>query len=151
MSRALSLPAIELHLKVIVLGEGRNFLAAGPDALSVYKTRSLSWLAQFVTQIVTTLRWEDEFRTEGINDLAAFKAVVDEANRIDAYFQAFRCPANPERPDAVKPAALAFALRLDALVELLAQLADSLAAEWDLRSHPNALDNQWPGGKPTIQ
>lgn len=58
--------AVELHLKVIVLGEGANFLAMKPDELSVHKTRSLSWLAQFVMQIVTTLRWEEEFKTQGI-------------------------------------------------------------------------------------
>ena len=54
--------AIELHLKVIVLGDGGKFLATRPDELSVHKTKSLSWLAQFVTQIVTTLRWEEEFK-----------------------------------------------------------------------------------------
>jgi hypothetical protein len=54
--------AVELHLKVLVLGDGGNFLPTKPDELSVHKTRSLSWLAQFVIKIVTTLKWEDEFR-----------------------------------------------------------------------------------------
>ena len=44
--------AIELHLKAIVLGEGGKFLATKPDPISVGKTHSLSWLAQFVCQIV---------------------------------------------------------------------------------------------------
>jgi len=142
--------SIELHLKVIVLGDGGKFLAKRPDELSVHKTRSLSWLAQFVTQIVTTLRWEEEFKTEGIENLADFKAVIEEANGIDPAFDAFCCPANPERPEAVKSAVLEFVRRLDALVELLAQTADSLAAEWDLRSDATAPDTNWPGG-PTIQ
>jgi hypothetical protein len=43
--------AIELHLKAIVLGEGGNFLATRPDHISVSKTHSVSWLAQFVAQI----------------------------------------------------------------------------------------------------
>src|ERR1035441_2897009 len=43
--------AVELHLKAMVLGEGGNFLAPKPDALSVHKTHSVSWLAQFVFQI----------------------------------------------------------------------------------------------------
>ena len=94
------------YLKVIVLGDGGKFLATRPDELSVHKTRSLSWLAQFVTQIVTTLRWEQEFRTDDIDDLGDFKAVIAEANDIDATFQAFRCPAVPERPEAVKSAVL---------------------------------------------
>jgi hypothetical protein len=142
--------AIELHLKVIVLGPGANFMAVRPDELSVHKTRSLSWLAQFVVQIVTTLGWEDEFRTDGVNDLADFKAEIEEANGIYASYDAFRCPANPERPEALKPAVLEFVRRLDSLLELLEQTADSLAAEWDLRSDA-AGEVDWPDGTPTIQ
>jgi hypothetical protein len=143
--------AIELHLKLIVLGDGGKFLATPPDELSVHKTRSLSWLAQVVTQIVTTLRWEGEFRTDGIESLADFKVVIEEANGIDPAFHAFRCPTDSERPEAVKSSVLEFVGRLDVLVDLLAQTADSLAAEWDLRSDATALDTDWPGGKPTIQ
>jgi hypothetical protein len=40
--------AVELYLKAIALGEGGNFLATKPNALSVHKTHSVSWLAQFV-------------------------------------------------------------------------------------------------------
>jgi len=140
-----------LHLKVIILGDGGNFLATRPDELSVHKTRSLSWLAQFVVQIITALKWEEEFTTEGINDLGDFKAVVAEANEINATFQVFRCPADPERPEAMKCAVLDFVRRLDALLELLERTADGLAAEWDLRSDPTALDADWPGGKATLQ
>jgi hypothetical protein len=143
--------AVELYLKVIAHGDGGKFLATRPDELSVHKTRSLSWLAQFVVQIVTTLRWEEEFRTEGVNDLAEFKAVIEETNGIDPAFDAFRCPANPEHPEAVKSTVLEFVRRLDALVELLERTADGLAAEWDLRSDPTAPNTEWPGGKPTIQ
>jgi hypothetical protein len=46
--------AIELHLKVIVLGDGGNFLATKSDEISVHKTRSSTWLAQFICQIVTS-------------------------------------------------------------------------------------------------
>ena len=63
--------AVELHLKLIVLGDGGNFLAARPDELAIHKTKSLSWLGQFVTQIVTALRWEEEFNTEGSTALRA--------------------------------------------------------------------------------
>ena len=126
--------AIELHLKVIVLGDGGNFLTIKPDELSVHKTRSLSWLAQFVVQIVTNLKWEEEFKTGGIENLADFKAVIEEANGINAPFQAFRCPADPERPEILKSNVLEFVGRMDALLELLERTADGLAAEWDLRS-----------------
>jgi hypothetical protein len=50
--------AVELHLKALVLGDGGNFLTTKPDALSVHKTHSVSWLAQFVCQIVAALKWE---------------------------------------------------------------------------------------------
>jgi hypothetical protein len=142
--------AIELHLKVIVLGDGGNFLATKPDELSVQKTRSLSWLAQFVVQIVTALKWEGEFKTEGIESLADFKAVIEEANGIDASFQAFRCPADPGGQDMLKSTVLEFVRRLDVLLELLAQTADSLAAEFDLRSHAAALEDG-NDFSPTIQ
>lgn len=142
--------AVELHLKVILLGEGGNFLATRPDELSVHKTRSLSWLAQFVAQIVTTLEWEEEFRAEGIHDLADFKAAVAETNEIDPTFQAFRCPANPEHPETAKSTVLEFVGRLDVLVDLLAQTADSLAAEWDLRSDAAILEDG-NDFNPTIQ
>ncbi len=53
--------ALELHLKALILGDGSNFLVTKPDRLSVYKTKSVSWLSQFVCQIVTTLNWEKDF------------------------------------------------------------------------------------------
>jgi hypothetical protein len=62
--------AIELSLKAMVLGEGGNFLATKPDHISVSKTHSVSWLAQFVCQMVTALKWEGEFRCAGIETLA---------------------------------------------------------------------------------
>jgi hypothetical protein len=55
--------AIELHLKVIVLGDDGNFLATKPDEISVHKTRSLSWLAKFICQIVTTSNGKGNSRT----------------------------------------------------------------------------------------
>jgi hypothetical protein len=45
-----------------------------------------------LTKIVTNLKWEDEFKTQGIESLADFKAVIEEANGID---QAFSAPPIP--------------------------------------------------------
>jgi hypothetical protein len=59
------------HLKVIVLGDGGKFLETKVDKRSVHKTKSLSWLAQFVVQIITTV---SRSRTEGIENLADFRA-----------------------------------------------------------------------------
>jgi|ERR1039458_9353914 hypothetical protein len=145
--------AIEVSLKVIVLGEGGNFLPNRPDPISVHKTHSVSWLAQFVCQIITTLKWEREFRCEGVGSLADFKAVIEDVNAIDADVHAFRCPGDPETPDAVGDDLIIvireFIRRLDAMLGLLDGTADALAAEWDLRSGKN----DWAGGtelKPTV-
>jgi hypothetical protein len=77
-------------LKVVVLGEGGNFLPTRPDPISVHKTRSISWLAQFLCQIITALGWEDEFRCEDVENLADFKALIVEVSAIDPDFHAFR-------------------------------------------------------------
>ena len=103
-----------------------------------------------MVQIVKNLKWESEFKIEGIEDLADFKAVIEEANGIDPDFHAFRCPADSGGPEVVKSAVLEFVRRLDTLLELLERTADGLAAEWDLRSDP-PLEADWPDGKPTIQ
>jgi hypothetical protein len=141
--------AVELYLKAIVLGEGRNFLATKPDPVSVYKTHSASWLAQFVCQIVTALKWENEFKFEGIENLADFKATVDEVNSVAPGSYAFRLPGETEAKGALD--VRGFASRMDALLGLLDSTADGLAAEWDLRAA--AIEDEWRGGgfDPTIQ
>jgi hypothetical protein len=136
--------AVELGLKVLVLGDGGNFLPTRPDPISVHKTRSVSWLAQFVCQIITTLNWKEEFRCKGVESLADFKSVIEDVNAIDADFRAFRCPADPVTTDAVSDELTTTVRkvvhRLDALLDLLDATADALAAEWDLRSGKNDLD-----------
>ena len=111
--------AVELSLKVIVLGEGGNFLPTKPDPISVHKTRSASWLVQFVCQIITTLKWEEEFRCEGVENLADFKSVIEDVTAIDPDFHAFRCPADCVEPDApagdLTTAVRSFLRRLDCL------------------------------------
>ena len=144
--------AVEVSLKVVVLGEGGNFLPTKPDPISVHKTRSVSWLAQFVCQIITTLNWEEEFRCEGVESLADFKSVIEDVNAIDPDFHAFRCPADPA-PDAVSGELTAtvreFVHRLDDVLDVLDGTADALAAEWDLRSGKNEFDRD-DEVKPTV-
>ena len=138
--------AIELQLKAMVLGDAGKFLREQPDGLSIHKTRSLSWLAQFVTQIVTALHWEAEFTCEGIEDLAAFKSLIEEANGIDAAFDVFRCPGGSHQD------ALDFVHLLDVLLDLLQSTESSLLAEWDLRAEA-AGGTEWDAGPdfgPTI-
>lgn len=84
--------AVELFLKAIVLGEGGNFLETEPDPISVGKTHSLPWLAQFVCQIVAALKWKAQFTCESIQSLVDFKAVVEEINAADPGSYVFRPP-----------------------------------------------------------
>ena len=124
--------ALELHLKALVLGDGGEFLVAKPDPLSIYKTRSVSWLAQFVFQIVTVLKWEPEFRCQGVESLDDFKAVVEEVNVVDPGQSVFRLPVEAEAKDTFD--VRVFATRMDALLVLLDATADALAATWDTRN-----------------
>ena len=149
--------AVELHLKAMVLGEGGNFLATKPDALSVHKTHSVSWLAQFVCQIITALKWENEFKCDGIENLTDFKAVIEELSAVDPGSYIFRLPVRAEGHDSVPcrvnlTTIREFAGRMDALLELLDSTADALAAEWDLRSEgPTEANGNAGGFEPTIQ
>jgi hypothetical protein len=136
--------ALELHLKGIVLGGGGNFLPTKPDEISVRKSHAVSWLAQFVAQIVTALSWENQFKCEGIEGLAAFKRRVEEINAVDPGFYTFRWPVDPQNLPAIRE----FGRKMDSLLALLDSTSDALAAEWDMRSEAD-LEGGWP--KPTIQ
>ena len=145
---------IELHLKALVLGEGGNFLPTKPDPISISKTHSLSWLAQFVCQIVTVLTWEKDFKCEGVENLADFKAIIEDVNSVDPGPHAFRYPANAEGqesgPGLPAFSVREFARRMDALVELLASTTDALAATWDSRGDQAGVIVE-DGFEPTIQ
>jgi hypothetical protein len=142
--------SIELHLKAIILGDGGNFLATKPDALSIQKTHSLSWLAQFVCQIITALKWETEFKCEGVENLAEFKAAVEELNAVDPGSYVFRFPVSTQKWGSSK--FREFARRLDAILVLLDSTADAMAATWDMQTQ--SAEAQLNGGdnvEPTIQ
>jgi hypothetical protein len=128
--------SVELQLKTLV-GEGSNFLKSPTDHITLAKTHSLRWLAQIVCQIIRAVKWEKEFKREGISSLAAFSALVDELESLDPVAVAIR-PGNRRSdfsvPDQLQPPKVVrFAKRLDALLDLLAATADGLAAEWDLQ------------------
>ena len=149
--------ALELHLKAIVLGEGGNFLTTKPDRISVSKSHSLSWLAQFVSQIITAVKWEAEFHCDGVETLSDFKGVVEGLNAVDPGSYVFRLPVSAVgQEDGLGGGGSTigdFARRMDALLELLDSTGDALAAEWDLRSEGVEIDADWNGGGfgPTIQ
>ena len=128
--------AIELHLKALV-GEGCNFLPSPTDPLTLYKTHSLRWLAQIVCQIIRAVKWESDFKCEGVARLADFSALVAELEALDPVAVAVQ--SRNRRPDGWVPNQLEppnvvrFAGKLDGLLDLLNATADALAATLDQR------------------
>src|ERR1022692_406757 len=146
--------SVELHLKALV-GEGSNFLPSPTDSITLYKTHSLRWLAQLVCQIIKAVRWEDEFKCEGIATLADFSAVVNELEALDPVSIAVRSggrardgsvPHQLQPPNVVR-----FANKLDFLLTLLDVTADALAAEWDTREKGGEFGDGGAGGTTMIQ
>jgi hypothetical protein len=140
--------AVELHLKALV-DEGSNILKERTDPLTLYKTHSLRWLAQIVCQIMKAIRWENEFKCEGVSDLADFSALVGELEALDPVALAVR-PGNRRADGWVpnqlqSPNIVRFAERLDALLGLLATTSDVLAATQGLME-----DGTEVGLKPTV-
>ena len=128
--------AVELHLKALV-DEGSNFLKERTDPITLYKTHSLHWLAQIVCQIIKAVKWEGEFKCEGVASLADFSALVSALEALDPVAVAVQ--SRNRRPDAWVPSqlqppkVLQIAKRLDGLLELLDVTADALATTWDQR------------------
>ena len=149
--------SLELNLKMLV-GEGSNFLPSPTDPISVFKTTSLRWLAQIVCQVIRAVKWESEFKCEGVSSLAEFSAVVNEVESFDPVARAVRS-ARTKDPDSVSDYyrtfdIVEFAKKLDALLGLLDSTADALAAEWDRRAEAAAAFSELDGCgdfKPTIQ
>jgi hypothetical protein len=153
---ALYRQSVELHLKALV-GEGSNFLPSPTDPITLYKTHSLRWLAQIVCQIVKAVRWEHDFKCEGIATLAEFSAVVNELEALDPVSFAVHSGSRARDgsvPHRLQPPnVVQFAKSLDCLLDLLDSTADALAAEWDLRSEAGRIEVAWNSGgfEPPIQ
>jgi hypothetical protein len=126
--------ALEIHLKMLV-GEGSNFLEKRTDPVSLSTTHSLRWLAQITCQIIMAMKWESEFKCEGISLLAEFTAMVNEVETFDPVARAIRSARTPNSVSEFYRTfdIFQFATKLDALLELLDSTADALAAEWDRR------------------
>jgi len=126
--------AMELHLKAVV-GEGSGFLKTPTDHTSLKTTHSLRWLAQIVGQIIKAVGWQDEFTCAGTSSLTEFSALVNDLESFDPVDRAIMLSkVNP--PNSVAQYYLAFngvqfAERIDAVLGLLDQTADALAAKSD--------------------
>jgi hypothetical protein len=125
---------VELHLKALV-DEGGNFLKERTDSITLGKTHSLRWLAQIVGQIIKAVRWENEFKCEGVSSLADFSALISELEELDPVCVLVR--PGKYRPDhwvpdqLLPPNVVRFAKKLDALIDLLDATADALATKCD--------------------
>jgi hypothetical protein len=123
--------AIELHLKALV-GEGGNFLPAPVDHITLYKTHSLRWLAQIVCQIVRAMKWETEFKCQGVASLVDFSALINELEELEP----LSCLVRSQRRGCAgdvpsllqKSKVLELAPKLDRMLDLLASTAGGLAA-----------------------
>jgi hypothetical protein len=129
--------AVELHLKSLV-SEGSNFLKSPTDPISLYTTHSLRWLAQIVCQIIKTVGWEKEFKSDGAGSLADFSALVNELEELDPVKVAVHSGArrrDGSAPPQLQPSnVIRLGRKLDALIDLLDATADALAATWDLQA-----------------
>jgi hypothetical protein len=145
--------AVELHLKALV-DEGSNFLKERTDSISLAKTHSLRWLAQIVGQIIKAVRWENDFKCDGVSSLADFSALVSELEALDPVAVAMR--SDNRRPDGWVPQQLQppnvvrLAKKLDDSLNLLEVTADALAATWDRVSNEGKSYAR-EDFKPTIQ
>jgi hypothetical protein len=146
---------LELHLKALV-DEGSNFLKERTDPLTLYKTHSLRWLAQIVCQIIKAVKWENEFKCEGVASLADFSALVYELEALDPVSCAVqsrnRRPDGWVPPQLQPPNVVRVAKKLDGLLDLLDMTADALAAKWDQQAEVSS-EEKFQGGvkiKPTI-
>lgn len=148
--------SVELHLKALV-GEGSNFLPSPTDPITLYKTHSLRWLAQIVCQIIKAVRWETEFKCEGIASLSDFSALVSELEALDPVSIAVQSSSRARDGSAPHqlqpPNVVRIAGKLDCLLNLLDSTAHALAAEWDMQSEAAGIEGDLPGGgiKPPIQ
>jgi hypothetical protein len=79
--------SLELHLKALILESGANLLDAAPDRYSIFKSRSVSWLTQIVTQMLNAAGFEEH---------PDFKALAEEWNRSGLVDTGVRLPADNE-------------------------------------------------------
>lgn len=144
---------LELRLKTLV-GEGSNFLKSRTDPISLYRTRSLQWLAQIVRQIIKTVGWEKEFTCEGVSSLSAFTALVNEVESLDPVTRFVQSSAGPSASQQCQAFdVVAFGRRMDDLLDLLDVTADALAATWDQLSQRSSDEEAFlsaQDSKPTI-
>jgi hypothetical protein len=129
-------------------------LPSPTDPVTLYKTHSLHWLPQIVCQIIKAVKWESEFKCEGVSSLVAFSALVSELEALDPVAVAVH--SGDRRPDGwvtqqlQPPNVVRFVKRLDALMDLLDATADALAATSDQQLTTEEPFHAGDNIKPTV-
>ena len=124
--------AVQLQMKFLI-DEGGRFLNSPTDALILAKTRSIRWLAQIVCQVIRAVKWESEFRCDGVSNLAAFSTVIAELETMEPVGAATlagraKRTIGDVPPQLKRENVLDLVLKLDSLLELLAATTHRLAA-----------------------
>jgi hypothetical protein len=131
-------------------GDGSNFLKSRTDPISLYRTQPLRCLAQIVCQIIKTVGWEKEFTCDGVASLSGFTALVNGVAAMDPIAQAV-LPSSAGRGEFQ---VVTFAIRMDAVLDLLDVTVDALAATWDQLSQESPGEEAFRAAedfKPRIQ
>jgi hypothetical protein len=105
---------------------------------------------------VKAVRWESQFKCEGVASLADFSAVVSELAALApvsiAVHSGSRARDGSVPYQLHPPNVVQFAKNLDCLLDLLDSTTDALAAEWAMRSEVTTEGSGSDGGfGPTIQ
>jgi hypothetical protein len=142
--------AVELCLKAIILGSGANFLPSKrPDPAWVYSNHSLRLLLLKAWRVVRAAGLDQDFKYEGVSDLAEMRSILDDLDSLDARSFAFRYPvASTERQAFYGPLTfnvLDFAKQMDAVLDLLSATDDALAATWDIKDERTEVDGGGTG------
>jgi hypothetical protein len=111
-----------------------------------------------VCQIIKTVGWEKEFKSNGAGSLADFSALVGELEDLDPVAVAVHSKSRARdgsAPDQLRPSnVIRLAKKSDGLLDLLNATAGALAATWDLRAEGISTEMDFKGGDdfgPTIQ
>ncbi len=138
--------SLELYLKAILHGEGKNFLQQAPHPTLLKKHR-LAPLVPFVRELFEKFLAPNMFGARQVETFDEFEDVVKDLERVDIESFAFRYPVTINDQGAL-PEHFTFSVRLfaekmDGVLKTLAGACDFLPEKWQQRceadyyaSHP---------------
>ena len=135
--------ALELYLKAILLGDGRNILLlAGkpcPKSEEVLKgNHSLERMLPTIRLVFEEVGWDQELGVDGAPILDNLENLIKELSQIDPASYAFRYPikkdGSPSVPDHFIFSVVEFAKGLDYVLKMLDGVICGLHEEWNARA-----------------